>query len=195
MGPFDAFIVYKFIRILSTPWDEQPAFAYGIIDAKGHQLRKQRSLKTQAEKNAYTIFHRLSFNIKRFIEKLPFGKTRLGTFAAAMWLIREQMQTEDGVLILEQSFMSYLKDHDALYPDYLREQYLPEEDLMKGHYKLLNTVLDTHGETVPKGTILVANTDVKPTAHVLGIDVYQLNVQYSKQMVAVSDEDIQRISK
>ena len=64
-----------------------PAFV--IIDDKGNILKKRKDLKTSAEKNAYTIFHTLCWNIKKLLDKLPPTKTRLGSFATALWLLKE----------------------------------------------------------------------------------------------------------
>ena len=59
MSVVDTVVAYKFIRLLSTPWEKTDAFKLGIIDDKGNILKKRKDLKTSAEKNAYTIFHTL----------------------------------------------------------------------------------------------------------------------------------------
>jgi hypothetical protein len=192
MGAFDAWIVYKFLRTLTTPWDEMPAFRLGIIDATGKPLKKSEDLKTDEERSAYTVFNRLVFNLKRLIEKFPGGKSKIGTYAAALLLLREQMGDEEGVLVLEKAFMSYLKESSALAPTYLEEQYLPEELLPQGNYKLINTMMDKHGEMVSQGTIVVAKHNVHPT-RVLGVDVYELQVAKTGKPVVVSNEDIQEV--
>ena len=46
----DLFVAYRFLRILTTPWEEQPAFEHGIIDADGKLLRKANTFNTTAEK-------------------------------------------------------------------------------------------------------------------------------------------------
>ena len=33
----DLFVVYRFLRILTTPWEEQEAFKHGIIDKDGNE--------------------------------------------------------------------------------------------------------------------------------------------------------------
>ena len=89
----DTYIVYKIITILTDDWDEQEAFKHEIIDKKGKVLRKAKELKTKQEKDAYTILHRFVFNLKRLIEKIPGGKTRIGSYAAAAVLL---LKEEDG---------------------------------------------------------------------------------------------------
>ena len=91
---FDTFLVYRIISTLVTDWDKQPAFEHGIIDKKGKLLRRSSSLKTKDERDSFTIFHGLIFNLKRLIEKIPGGSTKLGTYAAGLFLIKEEIDTE-----------------------------------------------------------------------------------------------------
>jgi hypothetical protein len=85
----DLFLVYQFIRRLATPFNEWKAYELGIIDGKGKQLKKRREFTTREEKDAYGIFDIMITKLKRLIEKVPGGKTRLGSYAAALLLIKE----------------------------------------------------------------------------------------------------------
>ena len=40
----DLFVTYRFLKLLTTPFDKQDAFKRGIIDNKGKVLKKARSL-------------------------------------------------------------------------------------------------------------------------------------------------------
>ena len=42
----DLFVAYRFLRILTTPWEDQDAFKLGIIDKDGKLLRRKNTLKT-----------------------------------------------------------------------------------------------------------------------------------------------------
>ena len=190
MGPLDAWLVYKFIRGLVTPWDETDAFRKGIIDAQGKKIKEKL---TDDDEKSYSLFDRLIFNIKRLIEKIPGGKTKIGTYAAALFLIREQLGDEEGVLVFEQSIMKYLKENNAVEPNYLKEQYLPEDTLAQGNYKLNNNMLDTRGNSLQKGTVVVALHDLFPISRVLGVDVYQLQVAHTGKSVVVSMEDVAEV--
>jgi maltooligosyltrehalose synthase len=88
------YIVYEILKKLIAPFKETQAYKLGIIDQRGKVLRPRHSLKTQEEKNSYTILDTMIFNIKKMIEKLPGGKSRLASFAAALWLIREAKNHE-----------------------------------------------------------------------------------------------------
>ena len=51
----DLFVVYRFLKLLVTPWDKQEAFKQGIIDKNGKLLKKSRQLKTDDEKSSFTL--------------------------------------------------------------------------------------------------------------------------------------------
>ena len=57
----DLFLVYQFIKRLSTPFEETKAYELGLIDEKGKRLKKA---STRDEKNAMTYYDRLIFNLK-----------------------------------------------------------------------------------------------------------------------------------
>jgi hypothetical protein len=87
---FNAFLAYKFIKIITTPWKDMDAYEYGIVDENGKQLKKTNQLKTPEERSSYTLFHRLIFNLKRILEKFPFGNSRIASYAAAFALLKEE---------------------------------------------------------------------------------------------------------
>ena len=82
----DLLLIYQFIKRLTTPFDKTDAYKLGLIDSKGKRLKKA---ETKEEQDAVGYFDRLVFNIKRLLEKVPGGSSRLGSYAAAMWLIKE----------------------------------------------------------------------------------------------------------
>ena len=96
----DLFVTYRFIKLLVTPFKEQAAFKLGIIDKEGNRIMpspvagvrqtKPRPLTTSEEKAAYTILHKLIFNIKKIFGKVPGLRTKLGTYAAALFLLKWQ---------------------------------------------------------------------------------------------------------
>ena len=85
----DIFYALRFLRLLTKSWEEMDAFKYGIIDNNGKVLKKASTLKNPVEKSSYTIFHRLVFNLKRLLNKLPIGKTKLASYATALFLVKE----------------------------------------------------------------------------------------------------------
>lgn len=99
MKLFDAFVAYKFIKLLSTPFEKTDAFKRGIIDKDGKILKKRNSLIDSDDKKAYpSNVYTLVWNLKKIMNKLPIVKTRLGSFAAALYLLKEETGVEYSVL-------------------------------------------------------------------------------------------------
>ena len=117
----DLVITYRVVKLLATPFEKQEAFKYGIIDKDGKVLRKFRTLKTTAEKKAYTMLHRFVFNLKRILQKAGLGG-RLGTFAVALGLlIREDKNYLPYKNLIESAVITYLKETNQ-YEQLLTEQ-------------------------------------------------------------------------
>ena len=94
----DLFVTYRFIKLLVTPFDKSPAFKLGIIDKDGNRTKEEvegrlhpqpTQLKTAEQKAAYTVLHKLVFNIKKIFGKVPGLRTKLGTYAAALYLLKD----------------------------------------------------------------------------------------------------------
>ena len=83
----DTIITFRVLKLLTTKWEDQAAFKVGLIDHKGKRIKKEK-VDTTERKNSYTFLHRLVFNLKRIIEMIPFGKTRIASYAAALFLIK-----------------------------------------------------------------------------------------------------------
>ena len=99
----DLFLVYQFIRRLSTPFKEWDAYKLGIIDEKGNQLIKRKDFTKRDQKDAFGIFDIMIMKLKRLLEKIPGGKSRIGSYAAALYLIKEQQSIERGGFELAES--------------------------------------------------------------------------------------------
>ena len=91
----DNLIAYRILTMLVTPFVETDAYKLGIIDAKGNTLRKTSQLKTTDEREAFTYLHRLVFNLKKILLKLPGGDSKMKNIIAALWLIKEYHQSKD----------------------------------------------------------------------------------------------------
>ena len=90
----DLFVTYRFIKLLVTPFNKTEAFKLGIIDDKGIRqvmpgTNVPTKLSTIKERNAYTVLHKLVFNIKRIFAKVPGLGSKVGTYAAALFLLKE----------------------------------------------------------------------------------------------------------
>jgi len=88
----DLILAYQFIKRLTTPFNKTNAYKLGIIDERG---KKIKSPETTEENNAYGYYDRMVFNLKKLLEKVPGGKSKFASYAAALFLIKEShSQTE-----------------------------------------------------------------------------------------------------
>lgn len=86
------FVVYTFLKKLVTPFNQWPAYAEGIIDDKGNIKIKAKDRKSILQRNSFTKFDLLVLKLKKLLEKVPGGKSRLASYAAALYLIKEDWQ-------------------------------------------------------------------------------------------------------
>jgi len=143
-GGVNLYFIYKFLRILTTKWEDTDAFKLGIIDEKGKILKKHSTLKSSDEKDAYTLMHRLVWKLKRLLNKIPGGKSKLASYAAALWLIKEEREFTGTNEELQESFLTFLESdwkNDALI---LKETY--EGDMNKTTYTTLMTNMSEAGD-------------------------------------------------
>lgn len=90
----DLYYTFRFIKMLTTPWEDTDAFKLGLIDDKGVR-NKSKKIKTTEEIDAYSTFMRLVFNVKRLLNKVPGGGSKLASYAAALFLIKETYDMSD----------------------------------------------------------------------------------------------------
>lgn len=95
IDPISIWFSYKFIQLLSTPWNKTKAFKLGIIDKNGVILRKRSTLTTSEERAACTKMHIVAWNLKRILDKFPPTQTHMGSFAAALYLLKEDFPKVD----------------------------------------------------------------------------------------------------
>ena len=125
----DTLITYRVIKLLVTPFERQEAFKQGIIDKDGNVLKKNKELKTENEKKAYTYLHRFVFNLKRILKKVGLG-SKLGSFAVALaLLLREKKEYEPHKTLIESAVITYLKETNQY------EQLLTEQGEVKPIYE------------------------------------------------------------
>ena len=87
------YFVYQFIKKLVTPFNKTKAFELGIVDEDGKILKRRRDLKTSEEKDAYNLSDTLIWNVKKLIGKVPGGKSKIASYGAALYLIKEQQDS------------------------------------------------------------------------------------------------------
>jgi len=86
-----------------TPFAKWDAAKLGIIDEKGDVLIKRKDFTRREQRKAFGIFDVMLLNLKKLLEKVPGGSSRLGSYAAALWLIKEynEFQKDSESLLTE----------------------------------------------------------------------------------------------
>jgi len=106
----DNLIAYRVLKMLVTNFEDTEAYKLGIIDAKGKNIRKTNTLSTGEEKDAYTYLNRLIFNVKKIINKLPGGESKMKSLIAALWLVKEHYQSGNrSTAMLQEKFDNIMK--------------------------------------------------------------------------------------
>ena len=196
----DLFVTYRFLKLLTTPFEKTDAFKLGIIDKDGHRIKLPKSSKPAVElttselKNAYTILHKLIFNIKKLFAKVPGLRTKVGTYAAALFLLKDTFKehVEDPDMF-EKEFMKYLKENNIELDREISEEVIGfGEVLPKGEYVLKNDILNKEEEelSAKKGDKVVAFDDEPPVDTVLGVEIFPVIHVKSQEKIYVSLEDL-----
>ena len=186
----DLFVVYRFLRVLVTPWHKQEAFKLGIIDKDGKTLKKSRDLGTEVEKSAFTLLHRLVFNLKRIMMKIPGVRTQLGTYATALFLLREHYNIEN---LPEGEITKFLIENKLVsFDNNISEEVMGFGNMLPmGDYTLKDQVTADDDEIdAQPGDIVSALEDIPPSDTILGVDVFPVIHKKSNKIIYVSLEDI-----
>ena len=196
----DLLVTYRFIKLLVTPFEKTDAFKLGIIDADGKRIlepgtsNKPTILRTVEEKSAYTVLHKLVFNIKKIFGKVPGLRTKLGTYAAALFLLKDTFkESVDDPDVFEKEFMKYLKEEGYEIDNSISEEVIGfGEVLPKGDYKLANDILNKEEEelSAKKGDKVVAYDDEAPIDTILGVDIFPVVHVKTQEKIYVGLEDL-----
>jgi len=205
----DLFVTYRFIKLLVTPFEKTDAYRLGIIDENGHrvmvtepkrvgivQRTVPKPLLTSEEKAAYTVLHKLVFNIKRIFAKVPGLRTKLGTYAAALFLLKDTFkESVDDPDIFEKQCIKYLAEEGYEVDNNISEQIVGfGEVLPKGEYTLTNDILNTEEEelTAKAGDKVVVYDDETPVDTVLGVEIFPVMHLKTKEKIYVGLEDLEQ---
>ena len=196
----DLFVTYRFLKLLTTPFEDMEAYKLGIIDEKGNRVRQPKSTKPAVElsttelKNSYTILHKLVFNIKKIFGKVPGLRTKVGTYAAALFLLKDTFkESVDDQHMFEKEFMKYLKENNIEFDNEISEEVIGfGEVLPKGEYLLVNDILNKEEEELSAkiGDKVIAYEDEAPVDTILGVEIFPVIHIKSQEKIYVSLEDI-----
>jgi len=196
----DLFVTYRFLKLLTTPFKKTDAYKLGIINDKGHRILKKNSDKPEVELNssqqqgAYTILHKLVFNIKKLFNKVPGLRSKVGTYAAALFLLKDTFkESVDDPDMFEREFIKFLKENKIEFDNEISEEVIGfGEVLPKGNYVLVNDILNKEDEEIAAsaGDLVMTFEDQAPVDTILGVDIFPVIHIASNEKIFVSLDDI-----
>lgn len=84
----DTYVLYSIVKKISQPFVEWNAYKLGVIDEKGNFLIDKKD-RTPEQYKSLTYLDIFVLNLKKLLQKIPGGNNRFVTYAAALWLLRE----------------------------------------------------------------------------------------------------------
>ena len=112
-GVVDLAAIYMFLKRLVTPFDQWDAYKTGLIDKNGKVI-VDKADRTPEQNKSFGYFDRLVANLKKLLGKIPGGKSRIASFAAALLLLREKNLDPDDIDYLEECLQHYMKEAEML---------------------------------------------------------------------------------
>ena len=155
----DNVIAYRILSMLVKNFNDTQAYKLGIIDNKGKVLKKASQLKTSQERDAYTYLHRLVCNMKRIINRLPGGESKLKSMVTALFLIKEYYESNNRTTSLMEDRYKSLMEMDL---------YLMEEELIVEKY------IKDMEEDAPANAIGAAVSTDRPVVRKKDLKKYQM---------------------
>ena len=179
---------FRFIRMMVMDWQDWDAYKLGIIDENGKRIKKVR-LDNEEKKSAYTPFIRLAANIKRLVAKIPGGGSKLGSFASALYLVKEKAN------LSEKGLKSICEKCDIEVLDFLNENnewfLLEDKQLSPGVYRVNNPKLlnKSCSELVWAKDQIRIKDDCFPVGDVFGVDIYEaVHIKTNQEVYVTASE-------
>lgn len=186
----DLYYTYKFLRLLTIPWKQTDAFQLGIIDGNGKLLIKPSQFTTSEQRDAYSYFDRLVFNIRRLLEKAGAG-SRIASYAAALYLIKDNFNISDSSIE-----MIFKKMELDINTENITESWyiLGDDTLSPGSYTLVQDIqIPSTGELAArKGTRVIVHEHTLPSGHIFNEPIYKVKHVQTKQEIFVAATDLIR---
>jgi len=184
----DLTYTFRFIRMLVMDWKNWDAYKLGIIDENGKR-QKSTKLDSDEKKSAYTPFIRLCANIKRLVSSIPGGGSKLGSFASALYLIKEKYELTDSNL--DNIMRKVNLDVFDIMVEHTEWFILEDRRLSPGIYRVYNDKIlnETYDDLVNAKDKVRIQEDAYPVGDVFGIDVYEaIHMNTNKKIFITASE-------
>ena len=179
MGLVDVFVAYQLIKFMTLDYKEFDAYKEGVIDENGKILIKNPANRTSKQKKAFTKLHGVAFNLRKILEKVPGVGSKLGRFASALFLLKEEFEKQGKTLDIEK-FLSEV-DYDV---ELFESNQVDQLDI--GFY-----IVDDYPEIGE--TAVRLDTVVESTQEILGVSLFSVeDIEGNKLLV--SADDLRKVS-
>lgn len=191
-GP-DFFYSLRFLRLLTMPYEKTGAFKSGIIDKDGKKLKKP---ETSEEKSTYNTFHKLVFNIRRLLGKVPLGKSTIARYGAALFLIKDHVKLSDKQIAKALQEVTGVDITQEELEESTNQWYLCEsgKKIQTGNYALTRDIaLPTTGDVLANEGSTVSITEHESVGSIFGIPVFKAHHLKTNRNIYIIQEDLCRI--
>ena len=181
----DTAYAIRFLRLLTMPFEKTQAYKLGVIDKKGQKIKKPESSK---EKSSYTVFHRLVFNIRKLLLKVPGIGGTVTNYLAALFLIKEHTGMTDKEIkeVLDKAFnieIISITENNLFINN--------KSQLISGSYLLNKDLpLKTGEELVKEGSKIEIKENINPYGSIFEVNVFKVYHQDTKSHIYVTQGDI-----
>tara|TARA_X000001036_G_C20655710_1_gene796836 strand:- start:182 stop:781 length:600 start_codon:yes stop_codon:yes gene_type:complete len=191
----DLVYTFRFLALLVTPFEKTKAFEKGIIDKDGKRLVKPPFSKIEDRNNYaeyYSPFIRLVFNIKKLMAKAPGGSSRIASYAAALYLIKENFSVSEKNL--RKDLLKAGIDPSDLLAEESKWFMLEDNQLSPGVYSLkYEKVLNATCEpTVNAKDKVRIHDECFPVGDIFGLNIYEATHMRSQQKLYITAEELLR---
>ena len=191
----DLFVAYKFIKILTTDFEKTDAFKLCIIDKNGKILKKRKDLRGE-ERAAYTIFHTLIWNLKKVLARVPGLKSKLGSYATALFLLKEAYNKEykQGGEVLVERILEHLRVKDDEL-DVLFESKFQDKHLSAGVYVANQEIVTPSFDVIEEGDVIVVGNDKLPLDEMKDVHIYSAVHMNSGEEIVINKSSVEKINE
>ena len=197
----DSLIVFRILKMLTTDFKKTPAYKFGFIDRDGNRIKKiphpeiknqfiENNPKTKEEKNSLTPLHRLVFNLKKLLGKIPGGKTAFASYAVALALLKEhaELDSEQSDQLFE-DFYKLIKKEGLLTPEQLSEAQnvgkIPLQDVYRLRTQIKQNFDENEEIKIYPAKSIVSNISEKSIGY--GILIYEGRIGEDRVLFTAED--------
>ncbi len=181
-GIIDAYVAYRFIKGLTLEWKSWDAYKEGVIDDDGKVITEPDD-RTKKQKKSYGAFDRLIASVKRVFNKVPVVRSRVGSFATALWLMKEDANKKGATDIdIEQLFM---EQFEISLEDVNINEDVECNTIPRGTYHIVDDISETNEN-------IQLNEDINSFGSELGVPLFNIHKSNGEHIV-VSYANLERV--